>query len=205
MRLDALDHMPNAEVVSPDGTVGQLAMLGVKPQTDDVTHLIVRRGFLFQRDLMIPVDLVEDVSEDNNEVKLKAPLSEVVEYPEYKAPPSLMSIAWELAWLPWKLVLRTWRERRFEAQEQLIETARRQRAQDLVEHGIFDKDVEGPPERVDLNRASVEELAMVKGIGERLAQQIVDHRPYESLDDLARRVHEISPQTLERLREVAKC
>lgn len=37
---------------------------------------------------------------------------------------------------------------------------------------------------VDINRASLEELVSISGIGPSLAQGIIDHRPYEKVDDL---------------------
>jgi len=39
---------------------------------------------------------------------------------------------------------------------------------------------------VDINRASLDELVSIKGIGPGLGQGIIDNRPYESLDDLVR-------------------
>lgn len=37
---------------------------------------------------------------------------------------------------------------------------------------------------VDINNASINDLTTIKGIGQNLAQRIVDHRPYEALHDL---------------------
>lgn len=39
---------------------------------------------------------------------------------------------------------------------------------------------------VDINRASLEELISISGIGGNLAQRIVDDRPYKTLHDLVR-------------------
>jgi competence protein ComEA len=55
---------------------------------------------------------------------------------------------------------------------------------------------------IDLNKATVEELRKLPGIGPKLSQAIVEQRdkaPFQSVDDL-RRVHGIGPKTLERLR-----
>ncbi|WP_457628010.1 ComEA family DNA-binding protein [Oceanithermus sp.] len=60
-----------------------------------------------------------------------------------------------------------------------------------------------PREAVSVNRASPEELEAVPGIGPALAQRIVAHRPYRTLDELLR-VPGIGPKTLERLRPYLK-
>jgi competence protein ComEA len=39
---------------------------------------------------------------------------------------------------------------------------------------------------VDINQASLEELITIRGIGESLAQRIVDNRPYDDLHELVR-------------------
>lgn len=58
------------------------------------------------------------------------------------------------------------------------------------------------PRRVDLNRASAEELETLPGVGPALAGRILDarrQRPFASVDDLLR-VRGIGPATVERLR-----
>lgn len=52
--------------------------------------------------------------------------------------------------------------------------------------------------RVDLNRASYEELQELPGIGPKLAERIIAHRPYHIMEDL-QRVPGIGPVTMERL------
>ncbi|WP_221770406.1 ComEA family DNA-binding protein [Listeria booriae] len=53
---------------------------------------------------------------------------------------------------------------------------------------------------VDLNTASLNELKLLDGVGDVLAQRIVDGRPYESLDDLLN-VKGIGEKTLIKIRE----
>ena len=43
------------------------------------------------------------------------------------------------------------------------------------------------PKKLDLNRASIEELARLPGVTMDVAERIVRHRPYKKLDDLVTR------------------
>lgn len=59
-----------------------------------------------------------------------------------------------------------------------------------------------PSQRLDLNRASANELMLLPGVGEALARQIEDHRqqhgPFRRLEDVTR-VPGMGPATLERI------
>ena len=46
--------------------------------------------------------------------------------------------------------------------------------------------VEKVPQKADINLSSKEELVAINGIGESLAQKIIDYRPYSTLKDLVR-------------------
>jgi competence protein ComEA len=62
--------------------------------------------------------------------------------------------------------------------------------------------VDGFVQRIDLNRATVEELQRLPGIGPAMSDRIVtarEEKPFRAVDDL-RRVRGIGPKTLERLR-----
>jgi hypothetical protein len=45
---------------------------------------------------------------------------------------------------------------------------------------------DSPLKLVDINRASLEELVTIRGIGPGLAQGIIDNRPYTDINDLVR-------------------
>ena len=67
----------------------------------------------------------------------------------------------------------------------------------LIENGA------APRGAIDLNRADVVDLRLVPGVGEKMAQRIIEHRrqkgPFRSLDEL-RRVSGVGPATLDRMR-----
>lgn len=83
--------------------------------------------------------------------------------------------------------------------DRIAELREEQRADDrkLKLSGGTDKDEESGP--IDLNTASQEDLERLKGIKSKLAQRIVEQRPYKSIDDLSR-VSGIGPKLLEKLR-----
>jgi competence protein ComEA len=62
-------------------------------------------------------------------------------------------------------------------------------------------DEQTPAARVDLNRAPLDELTRLPGVGPVLAGRIIDARPYASVDDM-RRVRGVGRSTLVRLREL---
>jgi DNA uptake protein ComE-like DNA-binding protein len=59
------------------------------------------------------------------------------------------------------------------------------------------------PSIVNVNRATLAELITLPRISERVAQAIIDGRPYSSVDDLIR-VYGIGPKTLENIRPFVK-
>lgn len=74
--------------------------------------------------------------------------------------------------------------------------------EDVTKIPAGDVNPNAPPGRIDPNRATLEELKRLPGIGPVLAERIVQSRtaqPFKSVDDL-RRVKGIGPKTLEAVR-----
>ena len=63
---------------------------------------------------------------------------------------------------------------------------------------------EPEPEKVQINTADRDALIALPGIGEAMADAIIETRPFESIEDLPAAVHGIGEATLKRLREVAE-
>jgi competence ComEA-like helix-hairpin-helix protein len=72
---------------------------------------------------------------------------------------------------------------------------RREEAEDAIAMGRAP-----PSEPLSINRASAEALARIPGIGNVLAQRIIEARPFATVDEL-KRVSGIGPATLEEIRE----
>jgi uncharacterized protein YrrD len=56
-------------VTADDHRVGDIARVVINPHTREVTHIIVRKGFLFADDSIVPIELVESAGAD--EVRLR--------------------------------------------------------------------------------------------------------------------------------------
>jgi uncharacterized protein YrrD len=73
----------NADVLtSDDEKVGRIDRVVIDPKSLEVTHLVVKKGFLFTKDKVIPVDLVEATAEKG--VVLKAGTEGPDELPDFE-------------------------------------------------------------------------------------------------------------------------
>jgi uncharacterized protein YrrD len=73
----------NAEVVTSSGDkVGRIDRVVIDPKSNELTHLVVKKGFLFTRDKVVPVSQVEDTSE--LQVTLKNGSTDPDEFPDYE-------------------------------------------------------------------------------------------------------------------------
>lgn len=57
------------------------------------------------------------------------------------------------------------------------------------------------PQKIDINSATLEELQTIKGIGPKLAQAIIDGRPYKEIQDLLK-VKGIGEKTLKKFEDM---
>ncbi|MFP4162881.1 MAG: ComEA family DNA-binding protein [Chitinispirillaceae bacterium] len=55
--------------------------------------------------------------------------------------------------------------------------------------------------RVNLNKASFEDIAKLPDVGEIRAKEIVDHRPYHSWNDLKRKVPSLTRRDFDLLKD----
>ena len=73
----------NAEVVTSEGDkVGQIDRVVMDPRSKELTHLVVKKGFLFTRDKVLPLDLVETATDDR--VVLKAGEEDPDRFPDFE-------------------------------------------------------------------------------------------------------------------------
>jgi len=72
-----------ATVVSVDGEeIGSIERVVMDPATREVSHLVVQKGFLISRDRLVPVDTVQQSTEE--QVILKKTHEEVEDMPEFE-------------------------------------------------------------------------------------------------------------------------
>lgn len=73
----------NVEVITSDGQkVGQLDRVVMDPRSKELTHLIVRKGFLFTEDKVVPFDFVETATEDR--IVLKEGPQDPDDFPDFE-------------------------------------------------------------------------------------------------------------------------
>ena len=73
----------NAEVFTSTGEkVGRIDRVVIDPKSDELTHLVVKKGFLFTTDKVVPIEHVETTTEDR--VELKAGTGNPDEFPNFE-------------------------------------------------------------------------------------------------------------------------
>jgi uncharacterized protein YrrD len=77
-----MEFRENARVYgSDDRDVGRIDRVVIDPVSSEVTHLVVRKGFLFKVDKVIPIGLVETARVGG--VRLKKPVDEMKSLPDF--------------------------------------------------------------------------------------------------------------------------
>jgi uncharacterized protein YrrD len=73
----------NAEVFTSTGEkVGRIDRVVIDPKSDELTHLVVKKGFLFTTDKVVPIEHVETTTEDR--VELKAGPGDPDDFPDFE-------------------------------------------------------------------------------------------------------------------------
>ena len=76
------DFYLGAQIHGADGHCGKLAGLVIKPEHQQVTDLIVNKGFLLPQKHILPLSLVQNTQ--NNQVRLSVSNQDLNQYPVYK-------------------------------------------------------------------------------------------------------------------------
>jgi uncharacterized protein YrrD len=72
-----------AQVVTADGhDVGSIDRVVMDPRTKEVTHLVVRKGFLFTEDKVVPLNLIAAATEDR--VRLREDAGDLQALPDFE-------------------------------------------------------------------------------------------------------------------------
>ena len=73
----------NANVYTLDNEkVGEVERVVLDPQTKEITHLVVRKGFLFTEDKVVPIDMVSSTAEDRITLKRTDDLDSMPDFEE---------------------------------------------------------------------------------------------------------------------------
>jgi uncharacterized protein YrrD len=67
---------------SEDKKVGTIDRVVMDPQTKEITHLVVQKGFLFTEDKVLPLDLVSSATGDR--ITLQEDVDDVQAFPDFK-------------------------------------------------------------------------------------------------------------------------
>jgi hypothetical protein len=83
-------------VIGRDAEIGSLALVLIDPTSDQVTHLVVRRGDLLGRDTIVPMAWVQDLT--SNPIVLDVSRDELEPLPEYRADEEITDVVSSLIW-----------------------------------------------------------------------------------------------------------
>lgn len=207
MAWEQLETMPDADVVCTDGRVGQLELLGVTPGTEEIDYLVVRRGFFFHRDILVPVEDIQDIEPDRDIIRLRISREEAERLEPYYHLPDVVTPVVETLTAPARWIGQIMGGEKAEVEVETkpcemkakleVKTKAAPEVQIPPAH-LFDPGAR--PHRVNLNTATLTELESLRWIGRKTAEEIVAHRPYQSVDELAK-VPGLDTDVVMRLRE----
>ena len=82
-KAEFMKFKENAEVLTSTGDmVGRIDRVVIDPKSNEVTHLVVKKGILFTKDKVVSLDQVESANGD--EVVLKAGPTDADDFPDYE-------------------------------------------------------------------------------------------------------------------------
>lgn len=94
---------------SDDEKIGTLDRVVMDPKTKEVTHIIVREGFLFTEDKVVPMDLIGSVTDDRIALQgSKEHLDELPEYEETHYVPRTAAVDDDMSTLYWNPPVDAW-------------------------------------------------------------------------------------------------
>jgi uncharacterized protein YrrD len=77
-----MQYRKDAEVLTSDGKkAGEVEQVVVDPKSMEVTHLVVRKGFIFRVDKVIPLDMVQSATEER--VVLREGVEDTDNFPDF--------------------------------------------------------------------------------------------------------------------------
>jgi uncharacterized protein YrrD len=86
----------NANVITTSGDkVGEVERVVLDPKTKEITHVVVRKGFLFTEDKVVPINLVASATE--GEVRLREDAGDLEALPKYEKEHYILADERELA------------------------------------------------------------------------------------------------------------
>lgn len=80
---EIMQFRKDAPVYTADGQdVGRIDRVVLDPRTDEITHIVVRKGWLFTEDKVVPVSLIDSATEER--VQLRADADKLDDLPEFE-------------------------------------------------------------------------------------------------------------------------
>ncbi len=93
----------NANVITPAGDkVGEIDRVVMDPNTHEITHVVIRKGFLFREDKVLPIQYLEKSGQEEDEVRLKPGVDDLEGFPPFEEEDYLIADETELRDTPFR-------------------------------------------------------------------------------------------------------